>query len=463
MTYNPITYTASGGQTVFNIPFTRISDTYIRVATKLVGATDYINKSVSTDYTIVGNTVVFNTGLASGVKVRIWRSTNRASLVDFNGVKNLTTSNLGLTTTQQANIAEEVESDLDEVNAVIDGIVTSIVGFDPDNVSNSYLELQGDVNAAVTAYDAKTADVNTLLQKGVSPWVSSRAYVAGDVAGYSNNVWIALASNTNSAPTDVNANWVRIATRTGTIYALPTNHHDVRINYTDANTITVLAGSRVRSSDDTTDIVFSADRTCVLNASGSNGLDTGTEASNTWYNLYAIYNPSTLTSALLFSTVNEAVSGSITLPSGFTKKRQLKFAVRNNASSNIIPFFYQSNFLVRFDGVTLGVGGSTEVLNSGVATAFTDISLSNFVPPISRISILHGHRVQGSLGAGTDFRRKGDTTNGFTALPTAPLVNDSKVIKFDLATDNAQTIQYRNNVSGTTSLSVLGFYVTEVL
>jgi hypothetical protein len=137
MPYNPITYTASGGQTVFNIPFTRISDTYIKVATKLVADTNYITKSVSTDYTIVGNTVVFNIGLASGVKVRIWRDTNRASLVDFNGVKNLTSSNLGLTTTQQANIAEEVEADLYELNAVVDGIVTSVIGFDPDNVSNS--------------------------------------------------------------------------------------------------------------------------------------------------------------------------------------------------------------------------------------------------------------------------------------------------------------------------------------
>jgi hypothetical protein len=169
MTYNPITYTASGGQTVFNIPFTRISDTYIKVATKLVGATNYITQSVSTNYTIVGNTVVFNIGLDSGVKVRIWRSTNRASLVDFNGVNNLTSSNLGLTTTQQSNIAEEVESDLDDLNAVVDGIVTSVVGFDPDNVSNTYLELQGDVAAAVadledatTSFAAQSATVTAL-------------------------------------------------------------------------------------------------------------------------------------------------------------------------------------------------------------------------------------------------------------------------------------------------------------
>jgi hypothetical protein len=311
--------------------------------------------------------------------------------------------------------------------------------------------------------------INHVLQNGGSKWNNTTAYLVGNVVQHSNSVWLCLVNNTNSAPTDVNTNWTKVTTATqissltATLYALPANHHDVRINYTDANTITVLAGSRVRSSDNTTDIVFSADRTCVLNASGSNGLDTGSEASNTWYNLYAIYNPTTLTSALLFSTVNEAVSGSITLPSGFTKKRQLKFAVRNNASSNIIPFFYQSNFLVRFDAVTLGVGGSTEVLNTGIATTFTDIGLSSFVPPISRISVLHGYRNQGSAGAGTEFRRKGDTTNGFNALPATPIANDGLTLTFNLATDNTQTIQYRNNVSGTTWLSVLGFYVTEVL
>lgn len=207
MTYNPITYTATGGQTVFNIPFDRLSDDYIFVATKLVGAADYITKSVSTDYTIVGNTIVFTIGLASGVKVRIWRKTNRSPLVDFTGVSNLTSSNLGLTTTQQSNIAEEVESDLDEANALLDGFVTSIVGYDPDNTSNTYLELQGDLTAAVNAYDAKTADVTTLMQNGTSPWSSTRTYVAGNMVTRSNNLWRCLIGNTNSIPADGNANW----------------------------------------------------------------------------------------------------------------------------------------------------------------------------------------------------------------------------------------------------------------
>jgi len=116
---------------------------------------------------------------------------------------------------------------------------------------------------------------------------------------------------------------------------LPTNYHDVRIEYTSASTITVLAGSRVRSSDDTTDIIFSSNATCVLSSSGAGGLDTGAEASNTWYYLYAIYNPTTDTNALLFSVTNESITGSVTLPSGYTKKRQLRYKLFNNASSNI--------------------------------------------------------------------------------------------------------------------------------
>jgi hypothetical protein len=321
-------------------------------------------------------------------------------------------------------------------------------------------------NATVTQVATNTANIATILQKGVSPWVSSRAYVAGDVAGYSNNVWIALASNTNSAPTDVNANWVRVATRTGTIYALPTNHHDLRINYTDANTITVLAGSRVRSSDDTTDIVFSADRTCVLNASGSNGLDTGTESANTWYNLYAIYNPSTLTSALLFSTVNEAVSGSITLPSGFTKKRQLKFSVRNDGSSNILPFRFVDNNKVLYRDVEEVAGYA--VLSSGGSTTFTAVSTSSLVPPTSRLCTLYAVSPAGSFdsGEGCWTRETG------TSITTGKKVTQSSFSSgnwrgpdtntFEQTLNTSQQYDYRV-VGSASSHYVQAYIVTEVL
>lgn len=241
--------------------------------------------------------------------------------------------------------------------------------------------------------------------------------------------------------------------------SLPTNYHDVRIDYTDTNTITVLAGSRVRSSDDTTDIIFSTDRTCVLNASGANGLDTGSEAANTWYYLYAIYNPTTLTSALLFSTVNEVVTGSITLPAGYTKKRQLKFAVRNNASSNIVEFHYSENGCI-FLGYYNDPGTpsyTSAVLTGGTATSFTDVSCASFIPTVSRKAMLGVFSAVGT----TRVRMKGETHNGRAVGSSYVGGANNGDFSIELPLDSSQIFQYIRN-AGSTTIWVNGFYVTEV-
>lgn len=120
---------------------------------------------------------------------------------------------------------------------------------------------------------------------------------------------------------------------------LPANYHNVTIQYTSASTITIKAGSKVRSLDNTTDIVNVGNIIVNITTSGANGLDTGSEGNDTWYYLYAIYNPTTGQTAYLLSTTNEAVSGSITLPSGYTKKRQIPAgAVYNGSGGDIEPF-----------------------------------------------------------------------------------------------------------------------------
>lgn len=67
-------------------------------------------------------------------------------------------------------------------------------------------------------------------------------------------------------------------------------------------------------------------------AAGTNqgGLDTGTVANNTPYYLYAIYNPTSGVSDILFT----ATKGSPTMPSGYTKKYYIG-ACHTNGSANI--------------------------------------------------------------------------------------------------------------------------------
>jgi hypothetical protein len=438
MTYNPITYTASGGQTVFNIPFTRISDTYIKVATKLVGATNYITQSVSTNYTIVGNTVVFNIGLDSGVKVRIWRSTNRASLVDFNGVNNLTSSNLGLTTTQQSNIAEEVESDLDDLNAIVDGIVTSVVGFDPDNVSNTYLELQGDVAAYAADVAAAVAD----LEDAVADLEDATTSFAAQTTQ--------VATNTTNITNLINQ---------GT---LPNGYVTTPVpTYTSARVVNFNGIAAARTTDNVSNIVLaSSSRNLDLNTTGANGLNTGTVANNTWYYVYLYQN------GYVASTTNNATT--LTIASVSQKVVQLPLTLRTDGSANILPFV-----LEQWNGKTSSIRyrdteetSAYQILSGGTASSFTAVSCSSFVPPNSRVAFINVMASGGGGGAaGTVWTRETGTniTIG-KVVARQSLDSVSGYWRSDQIYPNTQTLNssqqfdYRRN-DGNASMHVLGYTI----
>lgn len=113
--------------------------------------------------------------------------------------------------------------------------------------------------------------------------------------------------------------------------------------------------------------VSSVDLTLDITASGANGLDTGSEASSTWYYIWVIYNPTTNTTAGLLSTSYS----SPTMPSGYTYK-QMVGAVRNNASSNFL-LFRQFGNQVFYEGrqqITTG-------LNS---TSYALVDVSSIIP-----------------------------------------------------------------------------------
>ena len=77
---------------------------------------------------------------------------------------------------------------------------------------------------------------------------------------------------------------------------------------------------------------------CDLAVSGIGGLDTGSEASDTWYYLYVVYNPATDDTKLLFSLS----LSSPTLPTGYSYFRRVTDNY-NNSSSHINPYFQVNN------------------------------------------------------------------------------------------------------------------------
>lgn len=167
---------------------------------------------------------------------------------------------------------------------------------------------------------------------------------------------------------DANSNLTNLPTAWGNTLA---PHESLVCKYVSATTVDIDADAIYLR--DTSDYVYKASSvnlTADITASGANGLDTGSEASSTWYYLWTIYNPETDTVASLLSTS----ATSPTMPSGYTFKG-LVGAVYNDSGSDFDDFFQEGNDF-RMESTTLVAGLSD--------TPQTSIDLSTVIPPIAR-------------------------------------------------------------------------------
>jgi len=114
--------------------------------------------------------------------------------------------------------------------------------------------------------------------------------------------------------------------------------------------------------------------TIDIEVSGENGLDAGSEAADTWYHFFVIFNPTTSTTAGLFS-LSPTVPA---LPIGFTFFG-LVGAVYNETDSDFRDFIQTGN---------LAVGEIVSVLVNGNATGGTAIDLSVAIPPTAKKALV---------------------------------------------------------------------------
>ena len=117
------------------------------------------------------------------------------------------------------------------------------------------------------------------------------------------------------------------------------------------------------------DLLAGVSLTVDITASGANGLDTGTEASSTWYFVWTIWDGST--TAGLLSTSATAP----TLPTGYTHKA-LVGAVRNDGSSDFEAFFQRG----RKVACTAQLASSAE---PAASDTWESLSISAVVPAIA--------------------------------------------------------------------------------
>lgn len=247
-----------------------------------------------------------------------------------------------------------------------------------------------------------------------------------------------------------------VITGTGTQFAIDLQAGDV-ISVTGSQTLKILS------------VASNTSATAVANftttVSGAT-YKRGGEAPNTHYHLYATTDGTT--PGAILSTRNLSAGDTLVdLPTGYTKYRQLAFSVRNDSSSNIInftvaegwPYRPRIQYNVYFPGNA--TSSTTQVLALTGGASFTTLSLSAYVPPISRLVWLHTIYQNGTVGSVAQIRQNGVSHNGYEQYPLPSSYNGTKL--FPMETNSSQEVQYSQGATGNFYVYVHSFVVTEVV
>lgn len=181
--------------------------------------------------------------------------------------------------------------------------------------------------------------------------------------------------------------------------------------------------------------------TVDITASGANGLDTGAEASSTWYHLWVISNG--ITTAGLLSLSDSAP----TMPAGYTFKA-LVGAVFNNSGDDFRLLHQEGNNVV---------SENIEVLTGGTDTTFTSVDLSTAIPTTAKK--VHGE-LSLDISAGGPTAVSGEVASEINGLGKKQIQignapNGNTISSpFSLILSEAQTLYYLTASSATQDMDI---------
>ncbi len=112
--------------------------------------------------------------------------------------------------------------------------------------------------------------------------------------------------------------------------------------------------------------------TVDITASGANGLDTGSEASSTWYSIWTVAKEDGTVAGLLHAG-GTGVIGDLTFPSGYTYARWHGWA-RNDSSSDFLFGHWFNHEAFWYDD-------NIQVYGAAAPTTYTDLDVSDECPP----------------------------------------------------------------------------------
>jgi hypothetical protein len=216
--------------------------------------------------------------------------------------------------------------------------------------------------------------------------------------------------------------------------------------------------SAARDSTNTFTMAWSGQLSADITLSGVGGLDTGTEAANTWYALHVIGDRTQVNppAAMLSASATAPV-----LPSGYNGFRRLGW-VRNDGASNFLTFTQRGigrDRNVWYDALNI-------VLFGGAAVAFTAVGCATVIPPTSRKGyFLAGYN--NNSGVATDFfliRPAGFTSaippwiglQGYVSAATFPTQ------EIEMPTNASQTVEYLVSNASTSLLLIVQGYTDRI-
>ncbi|KAB0509988.1 phage tail protein [Pseudomonas moorei] len=189
-------------------------------------------------------------------------------------------------------------------------------------------------------------------------------------------------------------------------------------------------------------------KTINLGATGAGGMDIGSSPASGWVALYAIYNPTTGTSALLAKNATAGVQTEVysgaNMPSGYTASALVSVWPTTGAGQLAVGS--------QFDRV-VSTPGVSVLSTSTQQASFTSLSISAAVPPNAKFAA--GYMRIGSNSAGDYLGQLSSSASALgTVLIGGGYTNASGY--FNLALITAQNIWYAATVTvGTMNASIV--------
>ncbi|NCH06963.1 phage tail protein [Cronobacter dublinensis] len=321
----------------------------------------------------------------------------------------------------------------------------------------------------------KGQDMNQILYElsGLARWTSAGALntfdasFASAIGGYPSgslllgddglNVFVNTADGNTANPNSGGAGWVDLASYLKIREAssgIVGDSRNAKMNIINASVSATFSADEIIVEDSNSKQyrVTAFSKTINISTTGAGGMDTGTAPATGFVALYAIYNPTANSSAMLAvnstSSIAPQIYGGSNMPSGYTASALV--SVWPVSSSQLMPGIQT--------GRSIGMSDVTALNTTSAAPSLTSLSLSSIVPQNTKSVSGYG-LVNGSTVASNNSFALAATSTGLGYKPFG--ANNSGIMGSfsDLKLYETQKIYYL--ITSTSAISGAAIHITE--